>query len=277
MTSPRDPWQRPDTADAPTERVGAPVPSGPSDLHTSEFTAAYGQGSNPTEPYQYFDRAPGPNATRELPAYDNQWGTAEYAAPPQYGQDPGQYGQEPPYGYPPSWPGAGGQPAGPYGPTGLPRQARKRRTGLWLAITAAVFVLVVLGGVAAGLLLAGRNSSQPSASGETTRSVPTAQPLPGTSGAPMPGLPPLPGLGGDLDSLGATMGTIDTNDGATLTLQSLGGAVVTVHTDDKTQVIALGGGKLTDLHAGDMVVVQGDKSADGSIQAKLIIGAALAR
>ncbi|MCX4098909.1 DUF5666 domain-containing protein [Nocardia sp. alder85J] len=272
MTSPRDPWQRPETADAPTERVGAPTSSGPPELHTSEFTAAYGQGSDPTEPYRYADHAAGPNATRELPAYGNQWGTAEYTSPPQY------YGQEPAPGY--GWEGAPQQPAGPYGqvgPTGLPTHPRKRRTGLWLTIGAVVFVLVVLGGIAAGLLLAGRNSSSPSASGETTRSIPSAEPLPGTSGEQIPGLPPLPGLGGNLDSLGATMGTIDTNDGTTLTLQSLGGAMVTVHTDDHTQVIALGGGKLADLHAGDMVVVQGDKSDDGSIMAKLIIGAALAR
>ncbi|WP_019932299.1 DUF5666 domain-containing protein [Nocardia sp. BMG111209] len=268
MTSPRDPWQRPDSSGAPTERVGAPESSRPRELHTSEFAAAYGQGSDPTTSYRYFDEPPGPGATRELPHYDNQWGTTEYTTPPQYGQDPYAYGQP--------WQGDPQHP-GPYGPTGLLRHPRKRRTGLWFGIGLAVFVLVVLGGIAAGLLLAGRDNSTPSASGGTTHQVPTAEPLPGTSGEPLPGLPPLPGLGGDLDSLGATMGTIDTNDGATLTLQSLGGAMVTVHTDDKTQVIALGGGKLTDLHAGDMVVVQGDKSPDGTIQAKLIIGAALAR
>ncbi|WP_280391618.1 DUF5666 domain-containing protein, partial [Nocardia wallacei] len=71
------------------------------------------------------------------------------------------------------------------------------------------------------------------------------------------------------------MGAISTNDGATLTIESLLGSLVTVHTDAKTQVITAGSGKVADLRPGDMVVVQGDKAADGAIQAKIIISTSL--
>ncbi|RDI63260.1 DUF5666 domain-containing protein [Nocardia pseudobrasiliensis] len=267
MTNPSDPWaQRPDSPDAPTEQVGVPGRAGEVPRHTSEYSDAYGYGSSPAEPTQYFEQPPGPNATREMPAYDTQWGAYEsgYGAPGGYEQQWNSPGAPPP--------------GGPYGPTGLPVQPpRRKRTGLWIGLTLALFAVVVLGGIAFGLWLAGNDSTSTSASGTTTRSVPTRIPVippQRTPNGTQPSMPPLPGLG-DIDSLGATMGTIRSNDGATLTIDSLLGATVTVHTDSKTQVVSSGSGKVADLHIGDMVVVQGDKSPDGSILAKIIISTAL--
>ncbi|PPJ32642.1 hypothetical protein C5E45_21465 [Nocardia nova] len=294
MTNPSDPWaQRPDSPDTPTEKLGA---SGrhPDDgaTHTTEYSEAYGQSPEPyestrpyghpgpyehTAPYEfpshpeyqgrYFEQAPGPNATRELPPYDSQWGGYESGY-----SEPGEY---PPYGS--GAPGGTG-PQGAVGPTGLPVEPpRRRRTGLWIALTAAVFVLVVLGGIAAGLLLAGNDSSSSDAAA-TGRPAPTRVPVvpPNPSGGAQPSLPQLPGLG-DIDGLGATMGTVNSNDGTTIMLQSLLGNSVTVHTDAQTQVISMGSGKVSDLKEGDMVVVQGDKNPDGSIKAKIIISTQLPR
>ncbi|MBB5914126.1 hypothetical protein BJY24_002993 [Nocardia transvalensis] len=275
MTNPSDPWaQRPDSPDAPTEKIGAPGKPDES-LHTSEYTRAYGPDADPTasyqqtEPYSYFDQPPGPNATRELsphelPPYDSAWGGYEN----QYGAS--GYGP-PPGGVPP------GGPTEQIGPTGLPVEPRRRRTGLWIGLTAAVFVLVVLGGIAVGAFLAGGDDSSSSAAADTTsRSAPTRRPVvpPSGNSGPQSGLPQIPGLG-DIDNIGATMGKIGTNDGTTLSVESLLGSVVTVHTDDKTQVIAAGSGKVADLHPGEMIVVQGDKQPDGSIRAKIIISTSL--
>ncbi|QIS23239.1 DUF5666 domain-containing protein [Nocardia terpenica] len=246
MTNPSDPWaQRPDSADAPTERVG--------------------------EPYNYFEQPPGPNPTRELPPYESQYGVYE----PADGYDQWRPGAAPMGG--PAY-GPGG-PQGPVGPTGLPVEPPPpRRTGLWVALTAGIFALVVLGGVVAGLVLAGHNSSSSSsADGNGYRPVPSQVPVippQRPSNGPQPNLPPLPGLG-DMDNLGATMGTITANDGSTLTIDSLLGSTVTVHTDDKTQIVTSGAGKVADLHVGDMVVVQGDKQQDNSILAKIIISTTL--
>ncbi|MBF6175478.1 DUF5666 domain-containing protein [Nocardia blacklockiae] len=281
MTNPSDPWaQRPDSPDAPTEKLGSSGRAEEPTLHTSEYSEAYGQGPDPTvpyptpdqqtapyqhaEPYSYFDQQPGPNPTREIPPYDSAWGA--YEPGPGYGQ---QWAGGPP---PPN------APTEQLGPTGLPVEPpRRKRTGLWIGLTAAIFVLVVLGGIAAGALLAGNDSSSStSAAGTTTRPLPTRQPVvpPSGSAGPQQSIPSLPGLG-DIDNIGATMGAISTNDGATLTIESLLGSLVTVHTDDKTQVIAAGAGKVADLHPGDMVVVQGDKAPDGTIQAKIIISTSL--
>jgi hypothetical protein len=264
MTNPSDPWaQRPDSPDAPTEHIGRGGPTPTTEYQPADYAEVYGEGygygNPPGEPYQYFDQPPGPNATRELPSLENQW-----------------RGDEQPYGTTGrqrSW-----DAPGPGGPTGLPVQPpRRRRTGLWIGLTFALFVLVVLAAVAAGLTFAGHGSSSSSSAGAPGPRNPTVAPLapPPASGA-QPSMPALPGLGG-MDNIGGTMGTVSTNDGATLTVQSLLGSTVTVHTDDNTEVIALGGGKVSDLRPGVTIVVQGDKSPDGSIQAKIIIGTQLPR
>ncbi|MFI7663643.1 DUF5666 domain-containing protein [Nocardia sp. NPDC049526] len=272
MSSPNDPWaQRPE--DAPTEHIG---PSGESGFqpssHTTEYTGAYGHG-DATSVYpsteQYEPWGPPPvNATKEFPPYDSQvqWGGQESGAwqePTQvgaYGQPGAQYPPGPPGGYLP--------------PDQQP--PRKRNTGLWIALGLGLILLIGAVGVLGGVLMGGEDSSSSSAA--STSAFPTAGRSTGTapSGGPSSTqvLPSIPGLGG-IDNVGATMGTISANAGGQLTLDTLGGSAVTVRTTDKTQVISLTGSKASDLPVGDMVVVQGDKAADGSIDAKIIISTAL--
>lgn len=272
MSTPKDPWgPRPD--DAPTEHLGhqAQNPAFGNSGHTDDPTVAYGGHPAPPQPTQQFEpwTPPPVNATRQMPAHENQWGAYEsgaYDAP--YGaQWSGAPGQPPPGAAPP-----GGAPPG-YGPQ--PQPPRKRNTGLWIALALGVIALVAVVGVGAGVLLGDKGSDQASGgAASTTRSFPTAQipTAPSTSGSRSPsGLPGLPGL----DNLGATMGTISANNGGTLTLSTLSGESVTVRTDDKTQVISLSGAKPSDLKVGDVVMVQGDKSGDGSIKAELIISTSL--
>ncbi|WP_405160151.1 DUF5666 domain-containing protein [Nocardia sp. NBC_01499] len=259
MTNPNDPWgQRPQ--DAPTEHLAGK--SGfEQPLHTTEYADAYGSGAPSAYPAtEQFDQwsPPPPNATRELPPHDNQWGAYEST----YGG--GQWAGVAP---PPSDavpPGAGMLP---------PEPPPRRNTGLWIALGLGTLALVAVIGIVGGVLLAGKDSSSTSAA--STSAFPTAsRPLPGTPRGTPSGVPSVPGLGG-IDNLGATMGTITTNDGTTLSISSLLGSAVTVHTDANTQVISMSGTKVSDLPTGDIVLIQGDKAADGSIQAKVIISTAL--
>ncbi|WP_067573313.1 DUF5666 domain-containing protein [Nocardia acidivorans] len=287
MTNPSDPWSRrpePEPGEEPTEQVAHPTeqvgyPSEVADPH----------GAAPTiSPTEYFAQQQGPEATRVLPPYDASWGGYESGGG--YAPPTASY----PQGYAPSGATGYGQMSGPesglsygqtggpggYQPAGFPRQPGPpppRKTGLWIGIGIAAFVLVAVAGVLAGVLLANKDSSGTSAAGSSTRTTGLVFPgLPGnTSSQPLPsGIPEIPGLG-DIDSLGANMGTLASNDGTTLTMTTLSGTTVTVHTDERTQVISLGSTKVADLPVGEMVMVQGDKSADGSIQAKLIISTAL--
>ncbi|MFI7001454.1 DUF5666 domain-containing protein [Nocardia sp. NPDC050175] len=262
MTNPNDPWgQRP--AEAPTEHLGGK--SGfEQPLHTTEYAEAYGSGAPSaypaTEQFGSWSPPP-PNATREFPPHDNQWGAYEST-----------YGDQ--------WAGVAQQPGGPVPPGGMqpsdlpPEPPRRRNTGLWIALGLGILALVAVLGIVGGVVLGNKNSSSTSAA--STSAFPTAsRPLPGSPRATPSGVPGVPGLGGGIDNLGATMGTITTNDGGTLTVSTLLGATTTVHTDAKTQVISMSGTKVSDLPVGDIVLIQGDKAADGSIQAKVIISTAL--
>ncbi|MBU3066138.1 hypothetical protein KO481_32055 [Nocardia sp. NEAU-G5] len=292
MTNPSDPWgQRPDSPETPTEHIGG---------RGAAEGAQAGEHSEappppPAEFYPYNEPVPGPNATRQLPPYQSQWGVydtpgaydTQWGGPPetQYAQGgsagPTEYHPTVQYG-----PGDG--PTAEYGPDDVPTEyvpgavpvyvpgagpagpRGRNRAGTWVLLSLGIFGVVVLGAAALGFFLAGHDSSSSSAPDALTTSRPTAQfPLfPQTSGGVAPSRPGLPGS----DNLGATMGTVATNDGSTLTIDSLSGSTITVHTDAKTQVITLGSGTLADLHAGDMVVVQGNKNPDGTILAKMIIG-----
>ncbi|MFI6171518.1 DUF5666 domain-containing protein [Nocardia sp. NPDC051052] len=258
MTNPNDPWgQRPD--DAPTEHLGGK--SGfEQPLHTTEYSEAYGPGAPSAYPATEQLGSwtpPPPNATREFPPHDNQWGAYEST----YGG--GQWaGAAPPTDQVP--PGSGMPP---------PQPPRRRNTGLLIALGLGIVALVAVAGIIGGVLLGNKDSSSTSAA--STSAFPTAsRPNPGSPRATPSGVPGVPGLGG-IDNLGATMGTINTNDGGTLTISTLLGATVTVRTDANTQVISMSGTKVSDLPVGDIVLIQGDKGADGSIQAKVIISTAL--
>ncbi|MEV6770575.1 DUF5666 domain-containing protein [Nocardia sp. NPDC051030] len=305
MTNPSDPWSRrpePEPGDGPTEKVG---PGDQAAGYGGDFGQAFGAGAgNASDPTEYFGQPVGPDATRVMPPHDAGWGAyeagGEYAPTAAYevGQTPtaaypGGAGYAPTSSYEagyasggghggPGYPGApgGGGPGGPggYQPAGFPQQPQPpkppRRTGVWVGLGIAAVILVALVGVIAGTLLANKDSSNTAASAKTTAPAFPTMPK-NSSSQPLPsGIPTIPGLG-DIDSLGANMGTIASNDGTTLTLTSLSGTTVTVHTDAKTQVISLGNMTVKDLAVGEMVMVQGDKNSDGSIQAKVIISTSL--
>lgn len=74
---------------------------------------------------------------------------------------------------------------------------------------------------------------------------------------------------------GLTAGEITANDGKTVTVAGLLGAKTKVHIDASTQVLVLSGTSVSDVKVGATVVVYGDKEADGSITANLIVGTEL--
>ncbi|MEV0295767.1 DUF5666 domain-containing protein [Nocardia sp. NPDC050710] len=268
MTNPKDPWG-PGPGDAPTEHLGSPGQSGSDKSgYTDDPTEAYGSGAAQAPRYpateQFTPWAPPPaHATQQLPTHEGQWGAYESG---------GAYDS----GYGSTWSGAPGQPgAMPPGATGLPPEPPKRNTGLWIALALCVIALIAVAGVVAGVMLGNKDSESTTTAGTTTRSLPTAGRTPtGTAPSGLPSPTAIPGLPG-LEGLGATMGTISANSGGTLTLSALSGEKVTVHTTDETKVISLSGAKASDLKVGDIVMVQGDKDADGSIRAEIIISTSL--
>ena len=258
MTNPDDP--RPVEPDQPTEIY-----------HTAD-------------PYQAYGQQPPPNATMAFPTYQtydpNQ---APYQQAP-YQQQPNPTQAYPTYqgGYQQQQPpqqGWGGYPG--EAPPLEQTQEPKRKSKLWLGILVGLAVLAV-GGLIAFIATSG--SPETSTAGgapttaRTTESAPTTAPRtpPRTSPAPgSPAVPVPPELGDAINGLGATVGTIGANDGSTLTVDGIGGSPVTVRTNDQTQVVAIGGAKVSDLKVGDSVVIQGDKAGDGSITARIIISTSL--
>lgn len=71
---------------------------------------------------------------------------------------------------------------------------------------------------------------------------------------------------------GLTAGRVTANDGRTLQLQGIRGSSTTVHTTPNTRVIVLLGAKVSDVMVGAMIFVVGNKGADGSIIATLVLG-----
>ncbi|MEU7766822.1 DUF5666 domain-containing protein [Nocardia sp. NPDC049190] len=250
MTNPNDPWgQRPD--DAPTEHLGPPGESGYGDpLRTTAYTEPYSTGAPSDYPAtaQYGTWAPpGPNATREIPPYDAHWAG--------YQTGYGDSSAAPP------------DAAAPY--IGQPPRPPRRNTGLLIALGIGVVLLIGAIGVVAGALLGGRDSSPTNTAGASSAPT-TSRTAPGAR----TGKPSVPGLG-NADGLGATMGTIAANDGGTLTVSAMTGSIITVRTDSNTTVIAMSGAKVSDLATGEIVLIQGDKAADGSIQAKIIVSVSM--
>lgn len=73
-----------------------------------------------------------------------------------------------------------------------------------------------------------------------------------------------------------TVGSITAVDGSTVTLQTEQGPSVTVTTSGSTRVRATAGDDVSALAVGDMVMVRGDLSANGSLVATVIIQGQLA-
>ncbi|WP_433193096.1 DUF5666 domain-containing protein [Nocardia sp. CA-107356] len=74
---------------------------------------------------------------------------------------------------------------------------------------------------------------------------------------------------------GLTIGEVTANDGKTLTVAGLLGATTKVHVNADTQVFVLSGTSMSNVKVGAAVVVHGNKEADGSITANLIVGTEL--
>ncbi|MFX0578719.1 DUF5666 domain-containing protein [Nocardia nepalensis] len=74
---------------------------------------------------------------------------------------------------------------------------------------------------------------------------------------------------------GLTIGEVTANDGKTMTVAGLLGATTKVHINANTQVLVLSGTSVSNVKVGAAVVVHGDKEADGSITANLIVGSGL--
>jgi hypothetical protein len=81
------------------------------------------------------------------------------------------------------------------------------------------------------------------------------------------GTPP-PGGGGGMRA--GTLGTVDRVEGDTIYLKMPDGTEVKVSTSDTTKVETTVPGKLADITAGSSVMVQGQRSDDGSVTAETI-------
>ncbi|MFI7671708.1 hypothetical protein [Nocardia sp. NPDC049526] len=74
---------------------------------------------------------------------------------------------------------------------------------------------------------------------------------------------------------GLTIGKVTANDGKTLAVEGILGAKTNVRVNTDTQVLVLTGSSVSDVAIGAAVVVYGNKEADGTITANLIMGGSL--
>ncbi|WP_028479487.1 DUF5666 domain-containing protein [Nocardia sp. CNY236] len=267
MTTPNDPWsQRPE--DAPTEHLGPTGKSGYGDpARPTDYAAPYDAAAPaeypPTEQMGSW-APPGPNATREFPPYDPSWAAYHGSA----GDRPTDTAVLPGGGMPPVQP--------PPEQTPLGQKPPRRNTGLWIALGVSVLVLVGVLGLAAGVMLAGGNSGSTDTAAGPSASAPTSSLPDDRTVEPPPGggLPTVPDFG-EFGGLTAAMGTITANNGETLTVSTVLGDTVTVRTDADTEVISLSATTVADLPTGELVLVQGNETEDGSLLATVIISTSL--
>ncbi|MFE9575237.1 hypothetical protein ACFYO1_02530 [Nocardia sp. NPDC006044] len=77
----------------------------------------------------------------------------------------------------------------------------------------------------------------------------------------------------DIDtSLGLTAGTVIANDRGKLTVAGVLGGIAVVRTDHTTHVFVPAGAQVSDVRAGDTVIVIGGKTKEGVINANFILG-----
>lgn len=88
------------------------------------------------------------------------------------------------------------------------------------------------------------------------------------NGTPPSGAQQRPNGGGNFGR--GTTGTIDHVDGTTVYVKTQNGQIVKVSTSDTTKVQITSEGKLTDLKAGQQVVVQGQAGSDGTVTGQTI-------
>jgi hypothetical protein len=165
-----------------------------------------------------------------------------------------------PEGAPQTSTAVAGPPEDPQLAQALAAASQQRPPGpsrLTLGLAAA---LVAVGGFASGYVVGNHHGEQHQASDRLG--------LPGgfvsgpDGGQPGGGQPP---NAGDF-----TAGTVTKVDGDTVTVKTASGDEVTVKTDSDTDVTITKDGSVSDLSAGDPVVVTGNRQSDGSISADSI-------
>ncbi|MGW5075863.1 DUF5666 domain-containing protein [Rhodococcus sp. NPDC004095] len=231
--------------------------------------------SNPTQAYPTYDAYQGqpPNATQAYPTYDAYQGQPPNAtqAYPTYDGYQGQ---------PPIPPQSFPAPDGAGGP-----DDEKKGPGKGVVIAAvavAGLLLAAVVGLGAMLLSSGGDTADTASAPTTTRTQPPVTPRPTTPPRTTepeiepPDLSRIPGgVGEAIGAAGAAVGSVKSNAGGTLILDGIGGSQVTVTTDASTRVIALGASSVADLKVGETVLVQGDRGADGTVAARVIISTSI--
>lgn len=71
---------------------------------------------------------------------------------------------------------------------------------------------------------------------------------------------------------GLAIGKVTANDGKMIAVEGISGAMTNVHTSPDTRILVLTGSSVSDVTVGAAVLVYGDKEADGTITANLIVG-----
>ncbi|MEZ5153021.1 hypothetical protein [Rhodococcus zopfii] len=238
-------------------------------LHTSDPTEAYGR-AEPTQALPPYGQVPG-QGYQPTQQFSPTEQFRQHDAPQEY-QATQQYQPTQQYGYGPGGPGVPpGQPPAPES-----REPRRR----WLLPALGALVVIALAGVFGYLLSGGSGTDSTSASAPTTRVAPPSATTRTQPPATEPSLPPtlpldrLPGgLGDAIGSSGTTVGTVTANDGSSITISGIGGAVVTVRLMPGTQIIALAGSSPSALRVGDTVLAQGTPVRDGEMTADTVVSA----
>ena len=114
----------------------------------------------------------------------------------------------------------------------------------------------------------------------TTTQAPTTTPPKASTTAPTPTtdspLSQLPGgLGEVIGDAGGAVGTVKSNDGGTLVIDSIGGSQVTILTTADTTLVALNRATIADLQPGDNIVVDGTPVENGTMTANTILSTSL--
>lgn len=144
--------------------------------------------------------------------------------------------------------------------------AAGRSTSKVTLVLVGVVVLVVgfLGGILTHRAYAGTGTSNSS----TQAGSPSRNGFNGGNGFRRPGASGAPNGGGN--GFGGTFGTIDHISGNTVYVKTSDGTIVKVTVGSGTTISITKDGKVTDLSAGQTVVVQGQTGSDGSVNANRI-------
>jgi hypothetical protein len=144
--------------------------------------------------------------------------------------------------------------------------ARPARRGRGLSSTMLLVAGVLLAAVFVGGLLLGRTTAP-----DTGAAFPGGGTLPGggtfPGGGTGPGAGNVPGFGDG----GFTAGTVTRIDGDTIFVQTADGQTIEVRTNTDTDIQVTAEGSIDDLAEGETVVVQGDASDDGAIEASSVV------